>query len=196
MSLSLCCEHSHLCQNGTSYHKFLGCLRQVIVAHPGFNDSFLSSVPRVVEAISGSKDSPVVLAVDELAKAKAVGEPLDMLIDIGMALDTHAHFHALVTALNAHVVGKVETELGRPIKWIPLPPLSFESSIKAVQEYNLWFHVNLVAPGAAEPEIFEKDLKHCRTACAVLADCNGHPRSLEKALVLLRSYDIKQNATV
>jgi len=44
------------------------------------------------------------------------------------------------------------------------------------------------------PEFAERSLKskECCAVQAVIADCNGHPRSLEKALEILQTYSVVQ----
>lgn len=192
VSLTRCLSTiSYLVKKGfLSFAQFSKHLRQVEAEF-----YFLEDLDGVVNEISNNGQHPVFLAVDELMKARSLksseGKILGMLSHIGRVLDDQTHFHALVTSLDPDVVAKVTSSSGRPINWIPLSPLSYKHSIEALATHKLRFRVNT---GTEEKPVFvdEQTLRSalCRSARAVIADCNGHPRSLEYALKLFKSYSV------
>jgi hypothetical protein len=176
---------SHLCVGEAQFEHF-DYLLSKISAEPEF-DFLKHGVGIVVSQISNNGQQPVFLAVDELMKSGTLGDPIALLSKIGMALDSQPYFHTLVTSLDPEVVREITANSGRPIDWLPLSPLSFKHSINALAKHELKFQVS---KGTTE------DLRSCRPACAIIADCNGHPRSLEMALDLLKPYSINHSDEV
>jgi len=136
-----------------------------------------------VRHISNDGQHAVVLAIDELMKAEAItGNVMPLLTYIGRVLDSSPKFHALVSTLDPEVVGNITASSGRPVHWVPLSPISYKHSIEAVAKHRLKFRVSKGTP--ERPEFAERSLEseECCAVRAVIADCNGHPRSLEKSL--------------
>jgi len=177
---------SYFCWANVPFDKFFQSFCRVA---PEFD--FVSTLDQVVSAIGNDGQQPVFLAVDELMKATAISrDVMPLLTYIGSVLDNRPSFHAMVSSLDPDVVGNITASSGRPVRWVPLSPMSYKHSIEAVAKHGLQFVVN---KGTMEhPELVERSLEseECRAVRAVIADCNGHPRSLEAALDILRTYSV------
>jgi len=185
---SLICRmlYSYFCWANVPFDKFFQSFCRVA---PEFD--FVSTLGQVVSAIGNDGQQPVFLAVDELMKATAISrDVMPLLTYIGSVLDNRPSFHAMVSSLDPDVVGNITASSGRPVRWVSLSPMSYKHSIEAVAKHGLQFVVN---KGTMEhPELVERSLEseECRAVRAVIADCNGHPRSLEAALDILRTYSV------
>jgi len=145
-----------------------------------------------VSAIGNGSQHPVFLAVNELMQATAI------------TCDVICHFTPLLGAfsttspasmlwsphLTQDVVDNITASSGRPMCWVPLLPMLYKHSIEVVAKHGLQFLVNKGMMG--HPEFVEQSLefKECHSVQAVIADCNGHPCSLETALDILQTYTV------
>ncbi len=113
----------------------------------------------------------VLLCIDELVKASPEGstdqkEVKQLLTTVGTYLSScpPEKFCAVISTLDVAPISQVKTASGRPIDWIPLPPLSRE-------EADDLFSSLLAQVEDKKRRLF---LRGC------IAECGGHPRSLER----------------
>ncbi len=144
--------------------------------------SSMERLPAIGEAIAcvrfhGGNDRSVLLCVDEFILAgdfvKAdKNEKLKLLISqVCAVMGSHGpeEFNFIVSTLDAApVVNATSTDSKRPLYWVPLPPLTQSSAEE------------LFAP-------LLRDLAQARleTIQMVIADCGGHPRTLEALFDIL-----------
>jgi hypothetical protein len=129
---------AQLCGRGWKYPEFVEYLHEMA---PNYK-TLLSSVESAVAQISNDNEQrPVLLLIDELLKAAPFGPPENLLSIIGAVLDgdRKLKFHALVSSLDPHVLGKVTRNSGRPVSWVRLPRLSRAGASAALNEYKYTF---------------------------------------------------------
>ncbi|CAG8570192.1 40706_t:CDS:2 [Gigaspora margarita] len=91
---------------------------------------------------------------------------------------SESKFHFVVSTLDAINMWKTQTDSQRPINWIPLRRLALSESVELFHE---------ITKSLSERRLFI--IKKC------IADCNGHPRTLEEFYQLLND-DIALNTDV
>ncbi|RIB18704.1 hypothetical protein C2G38_2036671 [Gigaspora rosea] len=91
---------------------------------------------------------------------------------------SESKFHFVVSTLDAINMWQTQTKSDRPINWIPLRRLALSESVELFHE---------VTKSLSDRRLFI--IKKC------IADCNGHPRTLEKFYQLLHD-DIALNTDV
>jgi hypothetical protein len=113
----------------------------------------------------------VFLLIDELIASEIVSadSPWKILSCIGAILDHFPNIHVLVSSLKPSPLLKLQSQSGRPIKWIGLPAFTFQESLELVEQdlskYKQQHTVHLLR--------------------LMVSDLGGHPRGLETLLVAL-----------
>ncbi|KAL6062831.1 hypothetical protein QOT17_011974 [Balamuthia mandrillaris] len=120
--------------------------------------------------------TPILLCVDELLKVSSAPQPdindpqvAKALSSIGKQLNRDPYFNVVVSTLDSGPVLVEQTRSGRPITWIPLPPLTLKDSL-------LLFKPILDN---------EEDMRAKVNIALAISECGGHPRSLESLWLVL-----------
>jgi hypothetical protein len=118
----------------------------------------------------------VFLGFDEFIRLEDPKVIAEILNEIGLNMDEKvdgecALFSCLITSLDAIMVDNNSTRSGRPVEFIPLPPLEHPQPL---------FHE--FTPDRIDPQVLE----------ALIADCSGHPKTLDMLYSLLKK-DLEEN---
>jgi hypothetical protein len=147
--------------------------------------SKLKRPPTVKEAflcIHSHSTKPILLCVDELLRASYPINPRSNVVRgtisaIGKVLTSYPDFNAVVSTLDAEPVNQEAAFSGRPIRWVPLPPLGLSDAISLFKEGLL-----------SEKPFLNLSPKARRCIKLCISDCNGHPRSLENLAIILNRH--------
>jgi hypothetical protein len=116
----------------------------------------------------------VFLLIDELIASEIVSadSPWKVLSCIGAILDHFPNVNVLVSSLKPSPLLKLQSQSGRPIKWIGLPAFTLQESLELVEQdlsqYKQQHTVHLLQ--------------------LMVSDLGGHPRGLETLLAVLNQH--------
>ena len=140
----------------------------------------LPSIKDALDCIRHHAQKPILLCIDELYRSADCRAPADtckitalreMLEEVCQYQDNHGpeEFNFVVSTLDTASILDLNSKYGRPVRWIPLPPLSINSSLELFHP----LHDERVTTGKANNHSTMQLLKISGVCCTEIGLCKG-----------------------